>query len=182
MSATPADSAAAALRCILWHGADGALPGDLLSSLSRRMGRMTICADGYAALAEVCLVERERRRAQALAEPAPSPAALVLVEPQRLPSAAEVVETIRTYAPSAIVWMYERSANPRLRAVVDVDVARWSGGRGPEMATALPRRAPTTLTEDELRMLLSDEPISPEPSRPLRAERSGAVGGGGRQA
>lgn len=116
------------MRCVICHPATAELPGELLTSLSRRMGRMTICTDIYAALAECCLFQREASQhvsengaAGSTGKPA---AVLVLVHPRHIPDAGAVrlVEAARSYAPSVAIWRYDRSANPKLRAVVEEDV------------------------------------------------------------
>lgn len=227
-----ASAARSALRCVIWHSAQTALPGELLSSLSKRIGHMSVTTDGYTAFAHVCTIERERRAAQAAGIPPAHAAVLLLVHPGTLAGAAAVVGAARLYAPTCAVWQYDRdlgvsgaSANPRLRSVVEEDVRRWASGaaaataaqrpmpaevpanrthgtsgtdttRGPA-AQPLPIRngkhhvptshaptpTPTTatpaarartpiapalthLTEDELRMLLSDDPVFPPGQQP----------------
>lgn len=92
------------------------------------MGRMTICTDIYAALAECCLFHREHElhgdtdpTSNGSAKPG---AVLVIVHPRHLPDlgAVRLVETVRNYAPSVALWRYDRSANPKLRAIVEEDV------------------------------------------------------------
>lgn len=196
---SPGNPADAALRCVIWHAAAGELPGELLSSLSRRIGRMSVCTDALTAVAECCLIEREHRRALAAANPAAPPVGgvLVVVHPRQLPEAPHVLDAVRTYAPCVAAWWYDRGANPKLRGVVEGDVQTWTAPptpatlerpappavtvvtpRLPAPATtnghhAAPAPAQTAhlhtqpaqvrrgplLTEDELAMLLSDEPI-----------------------
>lgn len=116
------------MRCVICHPATAELPGELLTSLSRRMGRMTICTDIYAALAECCLFQREHAQhanesgaTSSVGKPA---AVLVLVHPRHIPDAGAVrlVEAARNYAGAVAIWRYDRSANPKLRAVVEEDV------------------------------------------------------------
>ncbi len=116
------------MRCVICHPATAELPGELLTSLSRRMGRMTICTDIYAALAECCLFQRkasqhatENGSAGGAGKPG---AVLVLVHPRHIPDAGAVrlVEAAGSYAPSVAIWRYDRSANPKLRAVVEEDL------------------------------------------------------------
>lgn len=199
-------SAKSALRCVIWHSAAAALPGELLSSLSKRIGHMSVTTDGYSAFAELCKIERDRRVALAAHVPPPAAAVLLLVHPPTLSDAAAVVESARLYAPTCTIWQYDRvpgihgqGTNPKLRSVVEEDVRLWSaparatptpaapaaqprppvtppttnGKHHPSPTPALtitssaPRPASpiapalTQLTEDELRMLLSDEPIFP---------------------
>lgn len=227
-------AARSALRCVIWHSAQTALPGELLSSLSKRIGHMSVTTDGYTAFAQVCSIERERRSAQAAGIPPAHAAVLLLVHPASLTGATAVVAASRLYAPTCSIWQYDReigvsgaSANPRLRAVVEEDVRRWGAASAatpqppaqqpapsahrtdttsaapaqpipirngkhhvpaphsptPISTTAAPRaRSPiapalTHLTEDELRMLLSDDPVFPPSQQP---PQNGAGGGGRR--
>lgn len=228
-------AARSALRCVIWHSAQTALPGELLSSLSKRIGHMSVTTDGYTAFAQVCTIERERRSAQAAGIPPAHAAVLLLVHPGTLAGATAVVAAARLYAPTCSIWQYDRvagvsgaAANPRLRAVVEEDVRRWGAGAaalvGSSAQTSQPRaplteqsadrtagtdttngisippnmirngkhpvptshsstpssantspaaraRSPiapalTHLTEDELRMLLSDDPVFPPGQQP----------------
>jgi hypothetical protein len=194
------------MRCVVCHPVGAELPGELFASLSKRMGRITICTDMYGALAECCLIERARDDQEARAG-----GVLVIVHPRQMPEgdAARLVEAARNYAPSIALWRYDRSANPKLRAVVEEDVARAfaltsptvstpahdpgvterpappvvqtrpigdfapkqmnGAGRPPQQTPARPgARASSMLTEDELRMLLSNDPMDagPLPFRP----------------
>ncbi len=200
------------MRCVICHPATAALPGELLTSLSKRMGRMTICADIFSALAECCLIQRERADLPPGSGTGPG-AVLVLVHPRHIPDGGGVrlVEAVRQYAPSISLWCYDRGANPKLRAVVEEDVtsafalptppspptvvtlpmpiapSRPNGefipklvngtGHGPHVPIARPARpsnGSSLLTEDELRMLLSGDPLDsgPLPIRPARPPNS----------
>lgn len=130
------------VRCVIWHAADTALPGELLTSLSKRVGRMTVCTDPHAALAEACLIERETRET-------PGAGVLLLVNPRSLPMAAEVVEAATLYAPGIARWRYERGANPKLRAIVEGDVESWESS--PVKEAALPEAAEVAETPATMR-------------------------------
>lgn len=108
---------------MLWHAPGAALPGELLTSLSRRIAHITVCTDSFAAMAEVCALEARRQSQQSVA---PQGTVLLIVQPAMLSDAAEVVTELRTYAPGALAWKYDAGANPRLSAVVESDVARWA--------------------------------------------------------
>jgi hypothetical protein len=113
------------MRCVIWHGATAELPGELLNSLSKRMLRMTVCTDAYSALAHCALIERTRQAEIRAGSVLPLGGVLVLVQPTQLARIAEAMESIHLYGPSIALWSYDRSANPKLRAVVDDDVASW---------------------------------------------------------
>lgn len=127
----PAETAGADLsqpRCVLFSRPGQAVPSDLLNSLARRIGRIASCTDAYTAMAEVCAVERDR----ATSDPAlPAATVLVLIEPHALSDAAEIVSQLRLFAPAAVCWKFESSANPRLSAIVDADVATWTAKPSP---------------------------------------------------
>ena len=205
------------MRCVICHPATAELPGELLTSLSKRMGRMTICADVYGALAECCLIQRECAmadsggRAGTTAGAGQASAVLILVHPRHMPDSAGVrlVEAVRQYAPAVALWCYDRGANPKLRAVVEEDVSRAFAvaipptavaisaagpvlaarpaadfvpklvngtGHGHSAPMARPARGASLLTEEELRMLLSGDPLEGGPL-PIRPARGPAKGG-----
>lgn len=118
------------LRCVLWHAPGAHLPGDLLTSLSRRIGHITVCTDAYAAMAEVCQLERARLAAVNDPSAAARPGTVLLLvqpsPPAQLAEAGEVVTELRVYAPAALCWKYDAGANPRLSAVVESDVTAWT--------------------------------------------------------
>jgi hypothetical protein len=184
------------VRCVLWHAPGDAMPGDLLSTLSRRIAHFTVCTDAYAALAHVCAVERDRRAGLARGETHPA-SLLVLIEPDRLDEAELVVQAVRFYAPGCTMRRYNARAAVRF-APVDTSAERAEGGRGagpvantPRMGmptlrlsgdAAVQRNEPTapaptgvTLTVEELQMLLGDEPLPP-PAPGRSADRRG-IGG-----
>lgn len=115
-------------RCVLWHTAQTELPGELLTSLTKHIGRVTVCTDGFAALAEACLTERDRRQAGSSATGSSgSGGVLLLVQPQSLADAAAILGAAAEFAPSLGQWMYDRTSNPKLRAIVEDDVRGWAG-------------------------------------------------------
>ncbi|HVU64417.1 MAG TPA: hypothetical protein VHC70_10600 [Phycisphaerales bacterium] len=114
------------MRCVIWHGATAELPGELLNSLSKRMLRMTVCTDAYSAVAHCALIERTRRAEIKAGSIQPLGGVLVLVQPAQLARLREAIESLHVHGPSVALWAYDRSANPKLRAVVDEDVASWT--------------------------------------------------------
>lgn len=122
--ATPPQSGHRA-RCVLWHGASAELPGELLESLTRKIGRVSVCTEGYAALAEACLIDREYTEALRLSgQPVRAGGAgvLLLVQPASLPLAGAILEAASLYAPGLQRWQYDRTANPKLRTIVEGEV------------------------------------------------------------
>lgn len=146
-------------RCVLWHSGASQLPGELLNSLTKKIGRLVVCTDAYAALAEACLTDREYRDATgAGVEGHKLGRAGVLLVVVPLPDASirEVVEAAEQYAPNVQRWVYDRSANPKLRPLVVRDVSgaqppQTEGSRGayfqpPAQPTARPA-APTPVPQ-----------------------------------
>lgn len=222
--------APAQLRCVLWHSASMELPAELLNSLSKRVQRMTVCTEAYAALAECCLLQRDAQAAR-VARSAPISGILVLVHPHTLTLPGEVLEALSAYAPGVVHWAYDRSANPKLgpymaaaRSAVPVRPVAASGAPAaapvPEIVivpapktehaasasnghhaaptpvpasasplpsasspaqsgrgSATPVRTPLLLTEEELNMLLDDEPGQNRSVRPVGPATDGQAGG-----
>jgi hypothetical protein len=116
-------------RCVILHAPGSAVPPELTTGLERRQVEMTFCTSAYEAMARACLLERENDRI----EDAESRDALVmlLVAPEKLPHAADLVNALKRHAPRTACWCYVPGANLRLRAVVDDDVAAWQVNRNP---------------------------------------------------
>ncbi|MCC6661841.1 MAG: hypothetical protein IT437_13250 [Phycisphaerales bacterium] len=104
-----------AARCVLWRSA----PQALAEALARRRVIVTEVLDPYRALATLCRLHRGPGGGPG------TPPVLLLVEPSTHAGAADLVRAAWTYAPRAAIWMYEASANPQLRGVVETDVERW---------------------------------------------------------
>lgn len=117
------------LTCVIWHAGATELPGELLTSLSRRIGRMRVCTNAYAAFAEICSLQRAFRlngpATTASTLRGPNGVVLVLVQPTQLAEIPGVIDAIELYAPGTALWCYDRGANPKLRGVVSGDVQTW---------------------------------------------------------
>lgn len=153
--------------------ASGGPPSGLMQSLQKRGLTTVCCTDPFAALEHLC------------AGPSCGPkrvgegSALVIVEPAHVPRAPELAEAAERYAPAAPVWRYDSQATPRLAAYTPpappskppqaqhtpskaaTPPLKLAGdGPAPEASEHLepPRSAREILTEDELAMLLADDP------------------------
>lgn len=171
----PADNPS--LRCVIWHPPGVPLPADLLNSLSRRIRRLTLCADAYSAMAEICAGGHDRREGRARAPespplPAPGGAVLVLVEPDLLPDLPDLLTEIRTFAPTAACWKFQQRANPRLSAVVESDVTTWMA-RGATAGAGVERslNAARTTSNQQRDLSSTSSPLTPA-STPRRAPTS----------
>ncbi len=184
-------AAATVTRCVLWHAPATAPSKELLESLDARQVVVTACTDSYRAMALVCQLERanDRRIAKAAHEqhhpgvPVDAPGAgaalsgaagvsggtaqrdalvLLLVSPADLEDATPVVEAVKRYAPRTACWWYDQRANPRLRAVVEGDVASWQ-------RMSAPRARPSPQPPDE-------SPANPSIRSPFVGAPSGRPG------
>lgn len=93
-------------------------PAELLAALGRQGLRPLRAESAYGALAELC----RNDAAQGLR---PAASVLLLIEPSTLMHAPDLVRAAGKYAPQAAAWMFEASANPGLRGIVEEDVVRW---------------------------------------------------------
>lgn len=168
------------LRCVLLHAPGAVLPGELLTSLSKRIRQLTVCTGVYAAMAEVCTVERGRKvRESGNGKAARPGAVLVVVEPREVPGVVDLMDAVKKYAPQTNCWSYERGANPKLRAVVDEDVQGWSV-RAPLVArtpTPAPMPAPVVrpgaVSEAVAALKARSRPGPTPPSGPARLRLAG---------
>jgi hypothetical protein len=106
-------------RCVLLSTQEP--PAELLAALGRQGLQPVRARDPYDTLAELCRPDADPHGLR------PAPSVLLLIEPAGLKHAADLVRAAAKYAPQAAVWMFEASANPGLRAVVEEDVTRWEG-------------------------------------------------------
>lgn len=177
------------MRCVLWHSGSGRgggaeLPGELLTSLSKRVGRMTICTSDYVALAECCLIERARRLEIASGSRAPGGGIVVLVHPLQLRGVGRFMEAMQTHAPSMAVWIFDRAANPKIRAVVEDDVTAWLAAQNPPTAPAVQyargaappaRPAPAPAAQPAPRPRPSNGPVHPSNGASAAPRRTGSI-------
>jgi hypothetical protein len=172
------------LRCVLLHAPGAVLPGELLTSLSKRIRQLTVCTGVYGAMAEVCSIERGRKVRESgngkLARPG---AVLVVVEPRDVPGVVELMDAVKKYAPQTNCWSYERGANPKILAVVDEDVQGWSvrapvAARAPAVApvptpTAAPVVRSGAVSEAVAALKARPRPGPTPPSGPARLRLAG---------
>lgn len=170
-SQNPSARQTGSARCAVWHAPGVAPPEDLLRALSGRGVWATAVTSAYLALAECCAVPSDR-------------AALVMVDPEgSLPDGRvrAIVEAMGKYAPSSPIWVYDERSTHRLRAYVPAPTPsitsgpirrpmspprlRLAGDPGIEPGAPMPvpelKGAGSLLTDEELAMLLSDEPSEP---------------------
>lgn len=136
-----APTAAAGVRCVLVHPRGQSVPGDLLTSLSRRVKHISVCADAYAAMAEVCMAAERAATTPSLI--------LLLVQPEQIPDAGELLAALPTYVPEVVCWKFDSRANPKLSPCVETN-AKTVMARG-EAAAEVPGRSPVESMDDRRR-------------------------------
>lgn len=173
-SAHPTARRPGAARCAVWHAPGTSPPSDLLKALSGRGVSPRPVTSPYLALAECCADPADR-------------AALVMVDPEgSLPDGRvrAMMDAMSKYAPASPVWVYDERSAHRLRAYVPEPGApgggpvarpsapprlRLAGDAGHEVGEGESRvvtpGAGSLLTDEELAMLLSDEPVGGEGGR-----------------
>lgn len=100
-------------RCILLHPRGEPVPGDLLTSLSKRVKNIVVCSDVFAAMAEICA---DTTRTVATG---PCNLILLLVQPERIPDCADLLNNLPVFAPRTACWKFDSRANPKLAPYVD---------------------------------------------------------------
>ena len=107
--------------CILWHAPGGSVDADLERGLKRWQGLVvTECHSAPAAIAEVMSIERAMRAGKR------EPTVLLLVDPEKLIGAPDVLHTMDKYSPTTRCWCYEPGSTEMLRAVTPKDIANWT--------------------------------------------------------
>ncbi len=154
-------------RCAVWHAPGTLPPRDLLQALVNRGVTARPVSSAYLALAECCAIPGER-------------AALVMVDPDQSLDAERVramVDAMSKYAPASPVWVYDERSAHRLRAFAPTPASaavgaptrpsgppklRLAGEAAPDPGEApdapVVRGAGSLLSDEELAMLLNDEP------------------------
>ncbi len=104
--------------CVLWVARGVAAPADLEHELERKGIEHELCDNAHGVMAVLCAMRggEEGRPVRVV----------VLVEPEMLPDARELLGGLDRYASDVARWVYRRGANPSLRALVESDVPRTS--------------------------------------------------------
>lgn len=130
---------------MLWHSGGHELPGELLESLTKKVGRVVVCTEPYAALAEACMIDREYAdlaRAGGQPRRAGGAGVLLLLQPETLPLTEAILDAAALYAPGLQCWQYDRTANPKLRAIVLESVT--TSPKLPSSAPLVPQTRPVS--------------------------------------
>ena len=177
---TPTNKAVS-LRCVLVHAPGAEVPERLRKALDAKNIKITPTDSIYDALARLCRIASDKTVDLPI---------LAFVEPSSVPHAADLAETASAYAPNAVLWVYASSPTEQIREVRESDLVQWrsepgqggerteTGGKAagntgpvspgsaesvaqghPEPKTGTHREA--ILTDEELEMLLADDPADP---------------------
>lgn len=111
---------------VVWHASPTLDTSKLLAALAKGGLRVVNVRSAFAALAEL----RVAMRGRGTGPGRPTPA-LVMVDPPGAAEALELHEAIERHAPRVKAWLFGPGANPKLRPVVESDVAEWSGRVAP---------------------------------------------------
>jgi hypothetical protein len=149
----------------LWLPAGVIPPPRLVQALTGKRVKIDQVTSPYAALAAMCRASRAAREARAA-----SSLALIVVHPEQQPDARLVVESAAKYAPGIRCWMFGPASNPRLRAIVESDVAAWGGSteREPEIVV---RPRPSEVEARPIPMKAKTAPTDLITGRNLRGSR-----------
>lgn len=147
---------AARVRCVLWMPRGVAPPSELELELDRKGIAHVASDNAHGAMAALCAGSGRSERpceASVGSDRALTLRVIVLVEPEMLLDARALLDAIDRYAPDAARWVFRRSANPMLRALVENDVPsaerRTGGVFGPVFGAA--RTGGLTLPKPERR-------------------------------
>ncbi|MBL9031344.1 MAG: hypothetical protein JNM80_06515 [Phycisphaerae bacterium] len=107
---------------VVWHASATLDASKLLAALAKGGLRVVNVRSAFAALAELRMAARVPGR--------PTPA-LVMVDPPGAAEALELHEAIERHVPRVKAWLFGPGANPRLRPIVESDVAEWNARVAP---------------------------------------------------
>lgn len=162
------------VTCILWHAPAASLRSELIAALRRPHFTVRAFSDPFSATAHSLRAHAESVESKG------GLVVLLLVDPHQLQDVSEVVETMRHAAPGVVLWVFDSSEGPQLRALKQGELrARPAGGpitptpeASPQAASIAgtgstlgdaprgltPNSVDRLLTNEELGMLLDIEP------------------------
>lgn len=133
---------------VVWHASATLDASKLLAALAKGGLRVVNVRSAFAALAELRVAARVPGR--------PTPA-LVMVDPPGAAEALELHEAIERHVPRVKAWLFGPGANPRLRPIVESDVAEWNARVAPPPIPAV-------------RVIAHEPERRPEPERRTEAK------------
>lgn len=143
------------------------MPQDLREALEKGGIRVIEAASAYAALAELCRLDRGLRATPDRGKAAAP--ALLLVTPERFAGAEALLQAAERYAASAKLWMFGPAGAERLRAITSED-RRTQFGAAASIAQKLRDPLPLTLSTGPL--------VAPQPKAPDGMSGSRLMPGG----
>ncbi len=163
-----------ATTAVVWASRAFEEPKGLLHALAKGGLAVVEVAGPFAALAELCRLERVRSEHQRSGAPIVPPAALVLVFPERLDDALGLIEAAERYVPAVKCWMFGPGANPRLRPIVQEDRDTEFGRRGHAVQ---PHRTEPDVPAPVVHVMpMSAQSHAPSPPAPVRPTAPGPAG------
>lgn len=185
---SPAGRAAATAVVCCPRGSS--VPPDLRDALDKGGIRVIEAASAYAALAELCRLDRGLRTTPDRGKAAAP--ALLLVTPERFEGAEALLQAVERYAATAKLWMFGPAGAERLRAITSED-RRTQFGASPSHAQKLRESMPSSAGSVPVAIAQPKAPEGPSVGRfmpagtwstvpPLRVTPSGGglAGGPGR--
>ncbi len=104
----------AVVHCIVVApGGEAGVPADLRESLGKRCAGIEVHGTVFGAMAAAA-----RLRAADASSRKGAPTALLVVSPDEVPRAEELVAAIEKYVPRIVRWRYDATATPRLRGFI----------------------------------------------------------------
>ena len=122
----------------LWLPPGVTPPPRLVQALTGKKVNVERILSPFAALSAMCRASRVARAARS-----GSVLALVVVYPEQQPDTVGVLEAAAKFAPGVRCWMFGPASNPRLRAIVETDIAGWGGAKSEPEIVVRPRPAET---------------------------------------
>lgn len=163
-------------RCVVWRRRGTIVPERLTEALARSGCAAVHAESEFEAVVQLCR------------GPKGPVNVLLVVEPSTQPAIGELLEVADRYVPDAVLWAYEGSPSPQIRAVGGVERSAWRGQprRWPAPGRAVakepkpskpslrlaggPPEAPATATA-EVKPASNNKPFSGEEGLETRPER-----------
>jgi hypothetical protein len=100
-------------RCVVWRGRGQPVPPGLSDALERTGCIATHADNEFEALAKLATATHDHINI------------LLVIEPAAQPALAELLDIVERHAPAAVLWAYEGTPTPQIRAIGSVERSAW---------------------------------------------------------
>lgn len=120
------------VRCVLWTPRGGTPPRELETELNRKGIEFRAADNAHGAMGLMVGWASERKADSRAVR------VLIMIEPERLSGARELLDSMEQYVSDMATWVYSPGANPTLRALVEGDMPAAASNQRVEQRSPAP--------------------------------------------